>query len=691
MFRFRTILSPILLLLICNSIAARDQADSLVLKRVFSYQRNYTSQLNGFSTNVYLKLHQNTLKRNFTLWMVPTMYEVARGGRENLSESYNRLYFHSINDFEAVRNVFYTTIPHNSQAMPTLIEFITPNVYGVTLYGDHILSPLCEENRTYYRYSTKFVEGVKTLLSFQPRFVSNTQLVKGAALVDTNTGRIEDVTFVGEYDMIAFNTKATMGTEGARSLLPRQCTTDIDFKFMGNHVTAHSEAFFDCAITLPDTLDVRGQRHLIDSIRPYPLSPEEQAVYDRYDEKLQTKKEENTGDAIVNDSLIKKVNTTESDSIEAKTSSSSTFRLDLVGQSLLSSLKAERENAYVKLSPIINPEYISYSKRKGVAYKIRLRGGIDFGKERTIALNASFGYNFKLRQFYFTLPLRYTYAPERDGYVELVYGNGNRIANSTILDEIKQEHGDPSVLEDKNLDEFDDRRLQLSNNIRMNRWSLLELGVVYHRRMSANPSLMRQYGKPITLRSFAPMIGIKLLPGPKAPIISLDYERGIKSKYTDLDYERWEADASLSHKLPRLQSLNLRVGGGFYSRRHNNYFMDYSNFHDDNLPGGWDDDWTGNFQLLSSRLYNESMYYVRGNISYESPLLVASMVPWVGRFIERERVYLSSLLIDSHRPYSEIGYGFTTRYASLAFFSSFAGLKYQEAGVKFALELFSRW
>jgi hypothetical protein len=119
--------------------------------------------------------------------------------------------------------------------------------------------------------------------------------------------------------------------------------------------------------------------------------------------------------------------------------------------------------------------------------------------------------------------------------------------------------------------------------------------------------------------------------------------------------------------------------------------MDFSNFRDNNLPGGWDDDWTGNFQLLSSKLYNESMYYLRGNVSYESPLLAASMVPVVGRFVERERVYLSSLLIDKHRPYTEIGYGFTTRLVSLAFFSSFSGFEYQESGIKFAFELFRRW
>ena len=51
--------------------------------------------------------------------------------------------------------------------------------------------------------------------------------------------------------------------------------------------------------------------------------------------------------------------------------------------------------------------------------------------------------------------------------------------------------------------------------------------------------------------------------------------------------------------------------------------MDFANFRDNNLPEGWDDDWSGDFQLLDSRLYNESKYYVRSNITYESPLLAS--------------------------------------------------------------------
>ena len=141
----------------------------------------------------------------------------------------------------------------------------------------------------------------------------------------------------------------------------------------------------------------------------------------------------------------------------------------------------------------------------------------------------------------------------------------------------------------------------------------------------------------------------------------------------------------------RLQTLNLRFGSGLYTRRDHNIFMDFSNFRDENLPEGWDDDWSGNFQLLSSRLYNASKYYLRGNVSFESPLMAASFVPLLGRYVERERIYWSSLAIAHHHVYSELGYGFSCRFFSLGAFASFNGIKYKDIGCKFTFELFKRW
>jgi hypothetical protein len=137
--------------------------------------------------------------------------------------------------------------------------------------------------------------------------------------------------------------------------------------------------------------------------------------------------------------------------------------------------------------------------------------------------------------------------------------------------------------------------------------------------------------------------------------------------------------------------LNLRAGAGFYSHRTTDFFADYTNFRDNNLATGWEDDWSGQFQLVDSRWYNSSEYYLRGHLSYDSPLLMLSWMPWIGRIVETERIYLSAMSIEHTRPYFEIGYGFKTRYLSTAFFASFLNTQYQKFGCKFTLELFRRW
>ncbi|MFC2713867.1 MAG: DUF5686 family protein [Segatella salivae] len=135
----------------------------------------------------------------------------------------------------------------------------------------------------------------------------------------------------------------------------------------------------------------------------------------------------------------------------------------------------------------------------------------------------------------------------------------------------------------------------------------------------------------------------------------------------------------------------MRIGTGFYTRRHRHaYFLNYENFKENNIPGGWNDDWSGEFELLRSENYNTSDYYVRANFTYESPLLLLSWLPFVGHYMETERVYISALDVRNTHPYLELGYGFTSRVVSVGFFVS-NGKHNRSIGCKFGFELFRHW
>lgn len=671
----------LLFMLVTVSSALAQKRDSLSLKRVFSYANNYTEGVEGFQSNVYIKHLYQTHQRNFTLWCVPSMYAIARGQRAFVSEQYSRLTFKENGELDNKRQVYYTTIPHNRRTMPTLLEFITPRLYDETLYGDHVLSPFNHYNHRFYRYTTDSIDDKLDSISFRPRFVNNTQLVKGKAIVERSTGRIIEAEMAGEFDMMHFQTKTVQGGWGSRTLLPKFCRTNVYFKFLGNHISTVFEGYYDCPITLPDSVDVRGNRQLIDSVRPYDLSQEEQALYN-YRDSLRASRA--SADTLTTDTLIQQPKPRKHNYLRD-------IAWEKLGESLIRSLKASNEDGYVRLSPIINPQYFSYSERKGFSYRFKLGARYNLSDNVSLGMNTRFGYNFKQRKFYFNLPLRLDYSyRQRDAYAEVAWGSGNRIYNGTVIEELKRRDGDSLDYENRKLDQFDDWNLRVINYLPLNNRLAIETGIVLHQRKAVNKTGMKELGMPTKYQSLAPMLSIKTRPWRKGPLFTFDYERGLPGK-NYLDYERWEIDASLKHRMHRLQTLNLRVGTGFYTKRDKNFFMDYSNFRDENLPEGWDDDWSGNFQLLDSYIYNMSDYYIRGNVSYESPLMAASFVPFAGRYVERERIYLSTLSIAHTRLYSELGYGFTCRYFSVGFFASFFNTQFQETGAKFTFELFRRW
>lgn len=697
----KRVLLTLAVLTVMISVASGENLDSLVMNRVFTFQRNYTQDVNGFSTNVYMKHIYQTHRRNVALWAIPHMYTIAEGERAFVSEQYSRFNFRTVGDYDNIQQVYNTTIPRQRHTMPVLMSYVTPDLYGTTLFGNHILSPFCRENRIYYHYSSVPLSNNKVRIYFRPKIVPNTQLVQGRATVDRSTGRIEQAEIEGEYDMIHFQTLTMQGEDGLHALLPKYCITDIAFKFAGNHITSHFEAVFDCPITLPDTVDVKGDYNLMDSIRPMSLSQQELDIFEDFIRKHTPEVEEDTIMEEEIDSLAitatligKKKLDEEGDDQEETTKPHHNYlkeSWDLIEDNLFSSLSSSSEKSYIRLSPILDPQYVSYSRSKGFSYKMKLYAGYKYSKKSWIDFHPRIGYNFKLREFYFDAPLQYVYNADLDAGIDACFSKDNRIGNASVLEEIKKEYGSDVNLEGMDLDLFDDYSWSIIHHIRPNKWLNIHSGLVLHQRCALNPDAMAQYGKYRRYYSMAPSITLRLNPWENAPFFTLNYERGFKMKSNYVRYERIEADASFKYKMRRTEQINTRIGGGLYTDKKNNYFLDFANFRANNLPDGWDDDWSGDFQLLSSRLYNESRYYIRGHLSYEAPLLGAFLTPAIGRYVERERTYFSTLSLDHTRQYSEIGYGFSCRFFSMGVFASFLNTQYQDMGCKFTFELFRRW
>lgn len=678
------LLLPAILLCISGNIFSKQVTDKGLetLNLIFSYRDKHIATSDTTETQVYLKHTFKTIgKRNVTLMLVPSMYSIAKGHRNYIGETIGsaRILGHRIIDMTP--QLTLTTIRKNRKVMPVIIDYATPNIYGEQLFGDNVLSPFYKGNARYYRYKAMVMSDSLVRITFKPK-INNTQLVTGWAIVQSNNGKIQQCLLRGTFDMIDYNINIIM--DNTHRLLPSTCSTKARFKFLGNRIEAELTAGYGASPksspSFDKAQDEKGKdlkfyettnKMLMDSLRPMPLEDFERDIYNSYSQEIKDK---------------------ERDSADVKNEKFGEKALNVIDDNLLSTLRFSSAHSYLKLSPLINPLELSYSNSRGLAYRIKLDAKHYFSDKQSISINPRFGYNFKIDKFFYKLPLRYYINEKKESWIELLLENGNRITNSSVLDMIKHSSRDTIDFSGLGLDYFDDKQMKLHGNFYISPKLSVELGCTYHKRTAVNSHNFDSIGQTNSYNSFAPLVSVSYLPSPTMPVFTASYERSIKGVLnSNIEYEKWEMDASYKKHISGMKILNIRLGGGFYTNKSTDYFVDFSNFRENYLPEGWDDEWTGNFQLLRSQWYNASEYYLRMNASFESPLMIMSRLPLIGKYVETERFYIGVLRIQDTKPYSELGYSFTNRYFSAGVFTSFLGAKYHDIGFKFTMELFRRW
>ena len=678
-------------------------ADS-VMRLVFHYAATVdTTGQGSHSSYAYTKFQLRTNKRNATLMLVPTMYAVAHGGnRKFICEYYSQLKLDKQGKPVIKRLLNLSTIPHRRSTMDQALRYLTPHVYGETLFQENILSPFHRSNRRYYTYSVTPLPFGMAQIYVYPR-VKNTQAVTARAIVSSKTGKISLVDFEGEYDMTHFYISVKMGKEGFFSLGPEKCDMRANFRFMGNRISGMYTSVYNLSEPLSDTL-----RHVADTaqmarVRPIQLNQEEESIYKQYF--IQRAKNDTLGNKPKND-FVKDV------------------LWDVLGDNMLNRISSgfgSQNQGYFRMSPILNPLYMGYSGRKGLVYKFDVRSSYAFNRDLQLSLQFKGGYSMRQHRFYFKVPLVFNYNAKHEGYFSIEVGNGNRITSNRVarsmlgITERRDSTGIgagmplvppggfgqspvkpelPSNAYGNDIYDFKDDYLRILNHWRFNQNFACEAGLVSHNRIAVRPTIYRALGYPTTYTSVAPALGLEWSPmGRKGPVLKLDYERGIKNFFkSNISYERWEFDAQAILYSSKRRSFSLRFGTGFYTRKGEHWdFVDYTNFHDNNIPGGWNDSWSGEFELLSSQWYNASDYYLRSNFTYESPMIVVAWFPLIGRYIEKERIYVSGLSVKQLSPYTEWGYGITTRLVTLGAFAAFKKGSFDGVGFRFGFELFSNW
>lgn len=671
----------VLLLTAIPCLAIKESKLSL-LRRIHTYAMTLDTSNVAMVSYTYGRATVRVDNRNPILMLVPSAYVISRGKeREFTSEVYNVMTVKGYNNFETEPLLRLTTIPHRRRTMENFGRYVTPNIYDETIVHNTLLSPFHPVNFRFYSYHVGLVRGDTVELRFRPKR-HNTQLIRGSAVVDRLTGRILRCDYSGEYDMVRILMSMEMGEHGFASLFPKKCEALLWFGFLGNKVTAHYTAHYNLPQVLTDSIDRPNNPYLMAKVRPDTLPELEQEIYRR---KLTRDVEAEMRAA--------------TDSAHKKGRWVKDVLWDVVGDNMLNRIKTnfgQNGQGYIRVNPVMNPLYMSYSSRKGFTYKFDLHMSYQLTGNSEIFGRIRGGYAFKLRQFYFRLPIFYYFDRRNNRYLKFEVGNGNRIQSHTISQQMTlslplaggQNLVDPSVF-----NEFKQGDCRLIANYDFSDKFGVQAGVLYQRWKPANPFAFRMFGWDTMYSSFAPVLQLQYRPlGWSGPILTADYDRGIKGVLkSNTRYERYEVNSEYIHRINKLQALQMRLGAGLYTNKGRNaYFLNYENFKENNIPGGWNDDWSGEFELLRDYTYNTSSYYVRWNLTYESPLLLLSWLPWVGHYMEMERLYVSCLDVERIHPYFEVGYGFTTRLLSMGIFVS-NGRGNRTFGCKFGFELFRHW
>lgn len=654
-----------------------------VLDSIFHFRQSLGQLPDSVKSSAYLKYNVNVLKRNLTMFFVPKVDVLISGTRRTLGESINKVTFYEGDktDSEVLLNS-YTLSRSGARNVPSLINYLTPYIYNRTIFKSYIFSPFHRTNRSLYRYKLKML-GSWAELSFKPK-IKNPQLIKGKALINPANGQVLTTTFKCDFRMykLQFNIQMNDGTEpladpngeAVAALLPKRCNIEAYMRFLWNKIDIKYENTYEPDINLPDTISNTRDHKTMSQLRPYPLTEEEEELYQKYDSLQQKQRQE-------------------AQEMAGKKKKLTMKRIwNDYGKQLFRTHTAELGNADLRLNPLIDPMQLLHSSTKGFIYRIKTRAVVRLGENAALTFAPNGAYNFRRKRCYYELPLSWEFNTQKNAHIQMNMYNTDPISNTGIKYEVKK-------VKDKDAIEFDSLNLEYYHNMRLvfdfqysfRPWNQFNVGANFYRRSPMHKGYVNKEGKvEKTNFTFAPFVEWTQRLWEKGPTLNINYEQGIMNIMGGSNsFGKQETDITWKLPLKKLRTVSLRLGGGCYIFNNRNRFLDFNKFRDNNLQDTWNDKWTSDFQLIDRRWYNASDFYIRNNVTYESPLMLVSWLPVVGRHVRMERVYVNNLVVEDFHPYTELGYGFATKAFSFAAYTSFMNGKYNSIGCRFSLELYT--
>ncbi|MDR0988138.1 MAG: DUF5686 family protein [Prevotellaceae bacterium] len=714
------------------------------MKEVIFYAPLYEHIIDKYQAELYVKGRVNIRKKNQILRFLPNMFHLQKGIREYVMETSSDLHYTAPDIYDQKVKAAVGTSSFFWQLDGRLPEYFHINIYASSLLSNKLLSPLSSNAPHYYRYRLDSISGPshrrRFHISFHPKSESF-QLISGHLVVSDQVWSVRELSFTSRSEILRLRNTIRMGNVGEENeFLPVRYDIDAKFRFLGNVAYTNYVAMLTYQRILQKETGQKAQRRqgsrydltesytlrtdtnaykrdttYFNTLRPLPLTSEEKALYRTF---------------YHNDSIWR-----------TRQSKNKSLKFwGQVGDVLINRTTVDvSKMGSVRFSPLINPVLFSYSGSNGFSYRSDFKYNQLFSGDRLLRVVPRIGYNFKRKEFYWSVAGDFYYRPSKRTSVHVEIGNGNRIYSSSILESLKNIPDSLFDFSQIHLDYFRDLYFTARHSWEITNGLSLDVGLSMHKRSAMEPSKLvpilppdgpgevipagqatRQadpapitppqgapdlnYKLKTTYYSFAPRIRLTWRPGQyyymdgvrkvnlhaRYPGISIDYERGLSGIFKSTGrYERIEVDAQYALALGLLRDLYFRVGAGAFTDQKEVYFVDFTNLRRSNLPVGWNDEIGGVFQLLDGRWYNSSRRYLRAHLVYQTPFLLLQHIK-LTRYVLSERIYVNVLAMPHLNPYLEVGYGIGTHLFDFGLFGSFANHKFEEIGCKFTFELFNR-
>ncbi len=661
---------------------------------------------------LYVKQNVDVHSRNIFLNWIPDLTRFDRDEFHYLTELYYDVRFFDYTLPVIRRMAHLTTHNRGRGEMERVMGFMSPAIYSKKLLKNSYLSPLHSDYKKYYIYNVDTIYSADSSdstrcvkVNFKERFDNIKLLRKGWFILDDSCAVCE-LYIEGWDEQCEFKVKYTLNDDHQYRNLIKNVSLDLHYDFAGNDLYVQAQGVYEYSQIepLPSAEERRDAYDLSIAINndTLPVFVDDRPLYASQNRKIALSPKDSSM-YIVSGVLGSDVGA-KKDTLNRNATKDFLWA---IGEQMLSAYSIDWQGGSAKVSPLINPSYLSYSSSKGLSYKMSLNLKSEFKNGTSVSLRPMGGYNFKQGLFYWDINGKYMFDPMSLGVFSLDVGSDNRSYSSVALERIEEMASDILNFKDLNLNYF--KHIYLNTSLQRELANGLELlaGVNFHRRSLVGSSFKIVESTGIDLKrkyiQFAPHVrvtwhpgmyyyikdGRKINLGSRKPRISFDVEQGMDRIFgSDGIYTRAELDVQYNCRLNETDKLYLRVGGGGFFYTKNVYFADYAFLKNNYLPVDRSDELGGVFQLLDSEWYNAANKYMRAHVTYESPFFILQRTFPRVNYFKNERIYCNTLFISHLVPYTELGYGVETPYVDMGVFVSGKKHKFHSIGYKITLSLF---